>query len=115
MSDLQRKWFVTLSSCGGADSGGDANAPPGLGIGSLYTVFVLIAVGIGLAVVYGVCEVRGGGRSRVLDSWMRSVGGGRQAPGFGCLRRVVCWRAVASCGANGGRCQCLGAGASDSA
>lgn len=51
MADLTRKWFVEMSTCASQEST-DTSSTAGLGIDNVYAVFVLLAVGIGIAMLW---------------------------------------------------------------
>jgi ABC-type amino acid transport substrate-binding protein len=58
LSDLRRRWFVEMSTCASlAGNGADANASGGLTPGTLYGCFVLLAVGMVIAILWAAAEV----------------------------------------------------------
>ncbi|GBF97660.1 glutamate receptor [Raphidocelis subcapitata] len=56
LSDLRRKWFVTMSACSALEeSSGDSAS--GLGPREIWSVFVMLLVGLAIAVAWAVAEV----------------------------------------------------------
>jgi hypothetical protein len=56
LSDLRRKWFIEKSSCNDL-SDSSQEAASGLGPANVYAVFIMLAVGIGLALIWALVEI----------------------------------------------------------
>mgnify|MGYP001811086742 CR=1 FL=1 len=124
VSELQRKWFVDMSSCA-TQAGASGDATSGLGISSLYAVFIMLAVGMALSLLWAFGELLyykyafhkvGRRRRRTTTDPTRCAapgvtcgarGGGRAVGGEAGAARVecrvrggvyVCWGSVAGQG-----------------
>ncbi len=57
LSDLRRKWFVEMSTCAAILEAANNPTPGGLKISNIYPVFILLAVGTAVAIIWALMEL----------------------------------------------------------